>query len=196
MAAFATLATTAQALSFGGDWSFSYNAVLNYNTSMGSGGAPSSSTDLVTATQPDSAHFAFPYSVGPIAGQGDFTVSGITVTDVNTGKTTSPFLIDFNGSPVQVRLTYPVWNLTGNVTGINNTVVDAFGARAHHIDGDPVTISNVKIEAFLFGGWQDLGTNNNIVVSSWSMDRDAVPEPATLSILGVVGIVGIRRRRV
>lgn len=193
--ALAVLASMAHAISFAGDWSFTYSATLTYNTALASGTINDGVTDIVSVSQSDSTHFAFPYAIGPIAGQGDFTVSGTTVTDINSGKTTPPFTIDVNGSPVQVRATYPTWNLTGTVTGINNGMVDGFGPRGYQITGDAVTINNILVEAFLFGSWQNLGTNNNVVIHSWGMERDAVPEPASLALLALAAVAVKKRRR-
>ncbi len=191
--AFATFTALSQAYSFAGDWRFDSNAVFNYNTNLGSGSQNSGGPTPVTISQTTTNNFAFPFSLGGISGQGDFVVAGNTVTDINSGQTTDPFDITLGITSVTIRLTYPTWNLTGTIDATNPTIVDGFGERAYHITGDPVTINNIKIEALLAGNWVNLGTNNNVVINSWSLERDAVPEPATLTIIGLTAM-SIRKR--
>ncbi len=183
-----------QAYSFGGDWTFQSDATLNYNTNIASGSQNSLTNSLVTVTQSTTDAFAFPISFSGITGQGDFIVSGNTVTDINSSQTTDPFNVLLGATIVSVRLTYPTWNLTGTVDGIDSSNGNAFGDYAYHITGNATTINNVQLEAFMFGSWQNLGTNNSIVIDSWSLERDAVPEPATLTILAI-GVAATFKKR-
>ncbi|MFM9873090.1 MAG: hypothetical protein ACKVQS_06450 [Fimbriimonadaceae bacterium] len=187
--ALATASALSQAYSFAGDWTFDSSAVFNYNTNLGSGSQNSGGPSPVTVSQSTTNSFAFPFSISGISGQGDFVVAGNTVTDINSGQTTNPFSATLGIATVTIRLSYPTWNLTGTIDGTNPTIVDGFGDRAFHITGNPVTINNIRIEALLAGNWVDLGTNNNVVINSWSLQRDAVPEPATLTICGLVFLV-------
>jgi hypothetical protein len=198
--ALAALAVSAASHAFsfdGSDWTFSYNATLNYNTVLASGSEPQIGSNPVTVTQSNFNNFSFPFAIGPISGQGDFVVAGNTVTDINSGQTTPPFNILLNNTNVLVRVTYPTFNLTGTITQTNPAVVGTFGTRAYQITGDPTTINNIQIEAFLFGGWQNLGSNNNVVISSWAMNRpaDPVPEPATLAAIALASLLTRVRRR-
>ncbi len=186
----------ATAFSFvGDDWTFEYDATINVVTSLANTTLPEVGSDQVVVSQSVTDAFSFPFAIGAITGSGDFTVSGSTVTDINSGQTTDPFFVDFNGSPVQVRVTYPTWNLVGEVTMVSLVHSDAFGGRAFQIVGQPSTINNVKIEAFL-GVWVDLGSNSSVSINSWSMNRSAepVPEPS-LMIAGAAGLVALARRK-
>ncbi len=190
------LATASQAFSFAGsDWTLDYILVYHINTNLGSNdivetmsGAPI----VVSQTQVDK--FEFPYTLGVIDGTGDFSVSGMSVADTNGGKTTDPFLTDFNGNSVTVRLTYETWVLTGLITGVDSGTSDAFGDRVYEITGDPLTVSDVQIEAFLNGLWVDLGTNNSVEIQDWSMQRP-VPEPMSLVVLSGLAAVAARRKK-
>lgn len=133
-------------------------------------------------------HFSFPYSIGPVGGQGDFVVTGDIVTDVNSGKTTDPFV--YNG--FTLRATYPTFSLVGTVDG-SGPSNEAFGPRAWHIEGDAVTVTGIQVEALLAGNWVNLGSNSFATVNDWEMTR-AVPEPASMLVLGA-GLVALLRRR-
>lgn len=194
--AFVASAALSQAFSFAGnDWTFTSDATLNYNTTLGSGSYNDAGSSPVNVTQATSADFSFPVNFGGINGSGDFVVAGNTVTDVNSGQTTDPFDVPFGTGTVSVRVTYPTWTLTGTVDGFDPGTVDAFGEYAYHITGDSVTVNNVQLEAFLFNSWQDLGNNNSFTINSWSLERDAVPEPATISILGLAAVVAFKKRK-
>ena len=188
---------SSQAFSFvGTDWNLNYSGVIHVRTALANADeAISATNEHVTVTQSSTGSFEFPYSLGPIAGHGDFVVSGTTVTDINSGKTTDPFLFNIAGNDVLARVTYPTWNLTGQVTGINSSITDAFGDRAYEITGNPVTISNITIEAFLNSTWVNLGSASSVELTSWDMDREAVPEPMTMIGLGAVSLAFFRQRR-
>lgn len=185
----------AQAYSFAGDWTFEYDATINVVTALANTTQIEVGSNTVNVTQTTTDSFSFPFSIGVISGSGDFTVSGTTVTDTNGGQTTDPFFVDFNGTPFQIRVTYPSWNLQGEITGINSSEVDGFGARAYEITGQPTLINNVQIEAFL-GTWINLGSNSSISINSWSMERsaEAVPEPS-LAAATIVGLAALRKRK-
>lgn len=191
------LAAGSQAFSFAGsDWSLAYDMTYHVNTSLGSGDIPEVATGLpINVVQADMDHFQFPYDFGAMTGTGDFVVSGTTVTDVNHGKTSNPFDVDLNGSTVTIRVTYSDWDLVGHVTGTNSGVTDGFGDRAFHVTGDPVTVSDVQIEALLNNNWVNLGSNSSVDINSWSMDRSPVPEPASLVALVGAGMVALRHRK-
>lgn len=194
-AAIVAVSALSQAYSFAGDWTFQSDATLNFNTTLANGSQNSQTNSLVNVTQSATDSFAFPITFSGITGQGDFTVAGTTVTDINSSQTTNPFDVLLGGNTVSVRLTYPTWDLTGTVDGINPTITNSFGDYAYNITGNPTTINNVQLEAFLFGQWQNLGTNNNIVINSWSLERDAVPEPATIAILSLGAIAALKRKK-
>lgn len=190
------LTSLASALSFAGnDWLFSHDAVFHVRTGLGNSDIPSfSAGDPVDVSQSVVDQFSFPFAFGGLSGQGDFVVTGTTVTDINSGQTSDPFDV-LVGSTVQtVRITYPTWLMTGTVTGINSAVTGSFGDRAFAIDGDSVTINNVKIEMLLAGNWLDLGSQSSIDVNDWAMNRESVPEPISLLILGGVSALALRRR--
>lgn len=188
------LSAVGSAMSFGGsDWTFSATGVFQVRTSLANLDNPVNDSGPVTVTQTTAGAFSFPYSVGGLSGQGDFTVSGMTVTDVNTGKTTDPISTSWNGVPVTVRFTYPTWSLVGTVTGVNAGVTDAFGARAYAVAGAPVTVTGIKTEVLTGSFWVDLGSQSRFELSSWSMVR-AVPEPGMMMGLAV-GVGALLRRR-
>lgn len=191
----AACATLSQAFSFAGDWDFTYDATLTYNTTFGNGTENLVGTDNVAITQTTTDEFQFPLSFGGLAVSGDFVVSGTTVTDINTGQTSDPFTVLLNGSNQTVRVTYPTFNITGEITGSNPAITDVFGDRAFEITGNPVTITGVQIEVQTILGWLNLGTNNQVVVNSWDLSREAVPEPATMTILGLAAVVALRKRK-
>lgn len=190
-------ASLSQAFSFAGDWNFTYDATLNYNTTLASGSEVIAGTNPVVVTQPNATSVLFDVNIGAFAGTGDFVLSGTTLTDVNGGQTTDPFDVPFGTGTITLRATYPTWTLTGEVTGSQASFPGPFGPRAYEVTGNPVTINNVQLEALLFGNWVNLGSNNNVVINSWSLNRaEAVPEPATLAVLaGAAAIVAKRRKR-
>lgn len=196
-AVFGGLSAVGSALSFSGsDWAFDYNATLRVRTALSNQDVPLAGSSPVVVSQSSAGAFSFPYALGPISGTGDFTVTGTTVTDVNTGRTTDPFTVELNGSSVLTRVTYPTFTLTGTVTGVNPDFVDGFGARAFEVTGGAVTVSNVRIEVFSFGIWLDLGNQSSVVLNSWGMSREAVPEPLTfLGLASLAAWAGVRRRR-
>jgi hypothetical protein len=197
-AAFVAASVLSQATtsySFVGDWTFTTDATLNYNTTLGAGNYNSNGSSIVSVSQVASDAFSFPVDFGGVTGSGDFDVLGDTVTDVNHSKTTDPFDVPFGTGTVSVRVTYPNWNLTGTVDDFDPVNFDQFGQLAYHITGDSVTVNNVQLEAFLFGSWQDLGSNNSFTINSWSLERDAVPEPATLTILGLGAVAAFKKRK-
>lgn len=183
------------AYSFHGDWTFNYNSTIHVRTALGNSDITDFNFNFVTVSQTTTDAFSFPVVIGPISGSGDFTVAGTTITDVNGGKTTDPFFVDFNGAPVQVRITYPTWSLVGEINDSNSLVVDEFGERAFNIMGSATTINDVQIEAFL-GTWINLGSDSSVDINSWSMNRsaDAVPEPS-LMIVGGFGIAALIKRK-
>lgn len=187
----------AQAYSFvGSDWLFSYDSLFHVQTTLGSTDVPYlSSGDPIVVSQSTPTAFVFPYTIGGIDGHGDFVVSGTTVTDINSGKTSNPFVVNLGGTDYTTRITYPTWTLVGTVLGTNSSVVDAFGDRAFHVSGDPVTINNITVEVLLNGNWTNLGSQSSFEVLGWGMDRDAVPEPATLTVLTLAGLAAWRKRR-
>ncbi len=190
-------AGASQALSFAGnDWLFSHDAVFHVRTGLGNSDIPSfSAGDPVDVSQSVEDQFSFPFAFGGLSGQGDFVVTGTTVTDINSGQTSDPFDVLIGSTVQTVRITYPTWLLIGTVTGINPSVTGSFGDRAFAIDGDSVTISNVKIEMLLAGNWLDLGSQSSIEVNDWAMNRESVPEPASMMLLGGAALVALRRRR-
>ncbi|MBX3096534.1 MAG: hypothetical protein KF812_06705 [Fimbriimonadaceae bacterium] len=186
---FAGIGGVANAYSFAGnDWTFSMDAVLSVRTAVLNEDVTLMSNDPVDVSQPDLNHFSFPYSIGPVTGQGDFVVTGDIVSDVNTGKTTDPFVY----SGLTLRATYPTFTLSGVVDGAGPSN-EAFGPRAWHITGDPVTVSNIQVEVLLAGNWVNLGSNSFATVNDWEMTR-AVPEPATFVTLGALALAGLRRK--
>ncbi|QYK52025.1 MAG: hypothetical protein KF824_07095 [Fimbriimonadaceae bacterium] len=185
----------AQAYSFAGDWTFNFDATFNAVTILGNSTIPEAGSDLVSVSQTTTDAFTFPFALGPISGSGDFSVSGTTATDVNGGQTTDPFFVDFNGTPLLVRITYPTWNLIGDITGVNNGVVDGFGARAFEITGRPTLIENIIVEAFV-GSWVEIGDQSSLQINSWSMVRDAEPVPGpSLMIASGLGIAALLKRK-
>ncbi|MCB0826931.1 MAG: PEP-CTERM sorting domain-containing protein [Armatimonadetes bacterium] len=199
LAALAALSSSGFAYSFAGDdWGFSYNATFNVvttllNTTLNE----SASNQPTTVTQSDLTHFQFDANVGPLTGLGDFVVTGNTVEDINSGKTTDPFDVNTGAGVVTVRLTYPTFSLIGDITGINAGSVDGFGERAHEITGQTTTINNITVELLLGTNWVNLGNSSNATVNSWSLVRpaDPVPEPATLGLLSLGALALLKRRK-
>ena len=118
LAALAVLSAGAvQAFSFvGDDWVLDYEVVYHVRTAAANSDLPETANDVpVSISQSVTNAFSFPYTLGVVEGTGDFTVSGTTVTDINSGKTTDPFQTIFNGNLETVRITYDTWTLTGEV---------------------------------------------------------------------------------
>jgi hypothetical protein len=139
------------------------------------------------------------YSGGIVSGQ-------LSTTNIIIPAGTIPG-INFN-----LRLRNVVINIAGQVTGINNGVNEAFGPRVYQIDGipspsswddpsDPNPPTNTSwarigdIDANILGNWNRIG-QGIVDVDSWLAIRP-VPEPASLLALGsgLVGLLGLRRRR-
>jgi hypothetical protein len=185
----------AEAVSFyGSDWTFTQTSTFHVRTIFANQDIPGNNSGPVTVTQTDATHFAFPYTIGGVTGQGDFVVSGNSVTDINSGKTTNPFNVTLGSTVYTVRVTYPTWNLTGTVTGVDATTPGTWGDRGYSITGAPVTVNNVTVEALLAGNWTNLGNLSSFEISSWNMARP-VPEPTTMVALGLGAAFLARRRR-
>lgn len=178
----------------GSDWTWRHSGVTKIRIpALGiSQDLPDAQTTGSSVSQSSSSAFSFPVNFGLVSGTGDFTVSGTTVTDVNSGKTTDPFPYQFGNQTLTLRATYPTFNLEGEVTGVEPGQVDGFGARAWQITGNPVTISNIGLEVLQGNSWVSVGNASSYELQSWSLTRP-VPEPGMAAAL--LASLGLAQRR-
>jgi hypothetical protein len=204
----------ARADSFAGsDWLFSLQGSLIVTGLISTTATLNVSNQPITITQSSPTNLTLPVNFPPfITANVPLTYSGgivsgqLSTTNIIIPAGTIPG-INFN-----LRLRNVVINIAGQVTGINNGVNEAFGPRVYQIDGipspsswddpsDPNPPTNTSwarigdIDANILGNWNRIG-QGIVDVDSWLAIRP-VPEPASLLALGsgLVGLLGLRRRR-
>jgi subtilisin-like proprotein convertase family protein len=148
--------------------------------------------------------------VGDVAWNGDFYVtlqhdSGFSVLLNRTGKTTwNPLGYSDNGFDITFTLggsdihsyqnSSPTFD-DGQLTG-------TWGVDGRNVDPDNVIDTDARsalLSSFsgldANGGWTlfvaDLSGNGNAKLVSWGLDIQAIPEPTTIALIGMTGLIAI-----
>jgi len=129
-------------------------------------------------------------------GLSDFSFSFDVSNEVSSGKTTDAdelrviFDLDYDGVTFDADETY---TLTGNgsgalTDGTTTAVEGSFTNFSYDLAGAPIGDLGVRIEAISFADGGDRVTFDNVEVS-------AIPEPASLALMGLGGLLMLGRGR-